>query len=75
MVFILEKLPGPLQFPLSEAKVEGGLFFFFLQEAWKREMASSFFFQVHNVDSVGMLLTTLNVLTNFASDLGFINLI
>ena len=26
-------------------------------------MASSFLFQVHNVDSVGMLLRTLNVLT------------
>ena len=38
-------------------------------------MASSFLFQVHNVDSVGMLLRTLNVLTNFASDLRFINLI
>lgn len=46
-------------------------FFYFLQEAWKwhnvvcgkREMASSFFFQVNNVDRVGMLLRTLNVLT------------
>ena len=38
-------------------------------------MASSFFFQVNNVDRVGMLLITLNVLTNFASDLRFINLI
>ena len=27
-------------------------------------MASSFFFQAHNVDSVGMLLRTLNVLNN-----------
>ena len=47
------------------------LVFYFLQEAWKwhnvvcgkRKMASSFLFQVHNVDSVGMLLRTLNVLT------------
>ena len=45
--------------------------FYFLQEAWKwhnavcgkREMASSFFFQVNNVDRVGMMLRTLNVLT------------
>lgn len=47
------------------------LVFYFLQEAWKwhnvvcgkREMASSFVFQVKNVDSVVMLLRTLNVLT------------
>ena len=47
------------------------LVFYFRQEAWKwhnvvcgkREMASSFFFQVRNVDSVAMLLRTLNVLT------------
>ena len=38
-------------------------------------MASSFVFQVKNVDSVVMLLRTLNVLTIFASDLRFINLI
>jgi len=47
------------------------LVFYFLQEAWKwhnvvcgkKEMASSFVFQVNNVDGVVMLLRTLNVLT------------
>ena len=63
---------GAFNCPLSKAKVEGGLFFTSFRKlesdttfvvCGKREMASSFVFQVKNVDSVVMLLRTLNVLT------------